>query len=331
MSTHQNNPRDHGGDLSAASAIYGGAPEDWLDLSTGVNPIPYPVPDLPAEAWTRLPGKDLLRALEDAARRAYQIADQAEIVAAPGASALIQAMPGLTPPRPVAVISPTYNEHAAAFRAAGREVIEAKTPVADAPLVLVNPNNPDGRIWAPDDVLSVAAQRDLIVVDESFADDTPQLSLCPHAGAEELIILRSFGKFYGLAGIRLGFAICGPQTAARLREALGPWAVSGPAIEIGIAALSDDAWAAATRTRLFRDAQRLDAILSATSLTVVGGTSLFRLVQTPDALRLHDHLAQTQIWTRVFPYRADWLRIAPPGPEEDWARLYAALKGWSRA
>ncbi len=330
MSMNHDSARDHGGDLSAAAALYGGAPEEWLDLSTGVNPIPYPVPDLPEDAWTRLPGKDRLRALEDAARRAYQVSDRAEVVAAPGASALIQAMPGLTPPGPVAVISPTYNEHAAAFRAAGREVIEAKTPTA-APLVLVNPNNPDGRIWAPDDVLAVANQRSLTVVDESFADDTPELSLCSNAGRESLIILRSFGKFYGLAGLRLGFAVCGPETAARLRETLGPWAVSGPAIEIGIAALSDDDWAETTRARLFRDAHRLDAMLGEAALTIVGGTSLFRLIETPHAARLHEYLARARIWTRVFPYRDDWLRIAPPGPEDDWARLDAALNRWRPA
>jgi len=320
--------RDHGGDLHAAALRHGGAPGDWLDLSTGINPIPYPVPDLPAAAWTRLPGSDRLTALEAAARRAYGVAAAAEVVAAPGASALIQAMPGLAPPGPVAVLSPTYNEHAASFRAAGREVIETPNPPDSIPLVVVNPNNPDGAVWIAGDLRALAGGRPLTIVDESFGDVAPELSLCPMAGAEDLIILRSFGKFYGLAGVRLGFAVCGPRTAARLRHALGPWAVSGPAIEIGIAALSDEKWAEATRARLARDARRLDALLREAELDVAGGTTLFRLVQTPRARRLHEHLARAHVWTRVFPYRADWLRIAPPGPAADWARLAAALKDW---
>ncbi len=329
MSIDKPNSRDHGGDLNAAAAAFGGAPEDWLDLSTGINPIPYPVPELHAAAWFRLPGADRLRTLEDAARRTYRVADSAEVIAAPGASAIIQAMPGLTPPGPVAVLSPTYNEHAAAHRAAGREVVECEVPLAGLPLTLVNPNNPDGRSWTPDQALALCMGRPLTVVDESFGDVAPELSLCPHAGGENLLIMRSFGKFYGLAGVRLGFAICGPRMATRLREALGPWAVSGPAIEIGITALSDEKWADATRARLFRDAHRLDSLLSGATLEVVGGTSLFRLVQTPNAERLRDHLARSQIWTRIFPYRDDWLRIAPPGPESDWTRLQAALEGWT--
>jgi cobalamin biosynthetic protein CobC len=323
--THQ---RDHGGDLHAAALRYGGAPSDWLDLSTGINPIPYPVPDLPQTAWTRLPGADRLAALEAAARRAYGVAEGAEVVAAPGASALIQALPSLTPPGPVAILSPTYNEHAASFRAAGREVIEAADPPDGVSLVVVNPNNPDGAVWIAGDLRALAGGRPLTIVDESFGDVALELSLCPSAGPEGLIVLRSFGKFYGLAGVRLGFAICGPATALKLRQTLGPWAVSGPAIEIGIEALSDETWAEETRARLFRDAQRLNALMREAELDVAGGTTLFRLVQTLHAAQLHDHLARAHIWTRIFPYRADWLRIAPPGAEDDWARLGAALIGW---
>ncbi len=328
MAASETHKRDHGGDLHAAALRYGGAPADWLDLSTGINPIPYPVPDLPASCWTRLPGADRLAALEEAARRAYSAAEEAEVVAAPGASALIQAMPGLTPPGPVAILSPTYNEHAASFRATGREVIETADPPDGVPLVFVNPNNPDGAVWTPGDARALAGRRPLTIADESFGDVTPEMSLCPYAGAEDLIVLRSFGKFYGLAGVRLGFAICGPETALKLRQALGPWSVSGPAIEIGIAALSDETWAEETRARLFRDAQRLNALMRQAELDVAGGTTLFRLVQTLHAAQLHDHLAQRQIWTRIFTYRRDWLRIAPPGPEADWARLEAALKDW---
>ncbi|MEM8823724.1 MAG: threonine-phosphate decarboxylase [Pseudomonadota bacterium] len=302
--------RDHGGGLDAARARWGG--EDWIDLSTGINPEPYPIPDIPTRAWTALPDRDAEAALIAAARSLWNVPDRADVLAAPGASALIARLPLIAPTGPVEIPGPTYNEHAAAFRAAGYRI------GADGPtLVLVHPNNPDGG-WH--DHVPPAS---FTIIDESFCDVAPDRSHVAKAAQPGTVVLKSFGKFWGLAGLRLGFAIGAPETLAPLREATGPWPVSGPAIRIGTAAIRDTAWAEATRARLARDAVRLDALMAARG-TLLGGTSLFRLYETEDAATLQDHLARHQIWSRIFPYSRTWLRLGLP-PATAWARLEAAL------
>ena len=303
-------PRDHGGGLDAARARWGG--DDWIDLSTGIAPEPYPLPPLPADAWTRLPDRDAAAALEAAARRLWRVPDGAGVLAAPGASALIARLPASMPPGPVDVPRPTYNEHAAALRAHGRTV-----GPGGAARVLVHPNNPDGRLWGAGDLAPFT------VIDESFCDVAPEASLVAHAARPGVVVLKSFGKFWGLAGLRLGFAIARPETLAPLAEALGPWPVSGPALAIGAAALSDGAWAEDARARLARDAARLDALMAPHG-RLVGGTTLFRLYETADAAALRDRLARARVWSRTFPYSRSWLRLGLP-PARGWARLEAAL------
>ncbi|TVR09624.1 MAG: threonine-phosphate decarboxylase [Salinarimonadaceae bacterium] len=323
--------RDHGGDLDAAARLYGGAPEEWLDLSTGINRLPYPIPSLAPDIWRALPTAAAIRDLEDAARAAYGA--PGPLVALAGAQAAIQLAPRLRSAGLARVLSPTYNEHAAALCACGWrvEAVASAADLAGADLaVIVNPNNPDGRVHAPDALRALAGEVGLLVVDESFADPHPELSVADAASSEtggEIFVLRSFGKFYGLAGIRLGFALGREATLARLRELAGPWAVSGPAIAIGAAALRDARWRATAIARLGEDAQRLDAMAGAAGLAPVGGTALFRLYETPDAARAQERLAQRRIWSRVFPYSRTWLRLGLPGGEEEWARLAAALDG----
>ena len=307
--------RDHGGGVDAAVARFGGVRADWIDLSTGINPVPYPLTDLPADSWTALPDRAAQTALETAARRFWRVPDGASILAAPGASALIARLPLLAPPGRVDIPSPTYNEHAAAFAAQNWQVAET----AGEAKVVVNPNNPTGDWHGPE-----ALTAPLMVIDESFADITPERSLIAHAADPGHVVLKSFGKFWGLAGLRLGFAI-GPETLiARLTDMLGPWPVSGPALSIAAAALSDFAWADATRARLTADAARLDALLERAGATVAGGTTLFRLYEVDDAVAWQDRLARARVWTRIFPYSGTWLRLGLPGPDA-WTRLEAAL------
>lgn len=315
--------RDHSGNLSDAMDRWGGAPGEWMDLSTGINPDPWPAPPVSAQAWTRLPDADLADALRLAARRTYNVPKGAQIVAAPGASALIRQVPRLTQSARVAIPGPTYNEHAAAFRAEGWDVTDRPGPGVTAS-VIVNPNNPDGRRWSPQELQLLAEALDLLIVDESFMDPTPERSAMHLAGLESLVILRSFGKFYGLAGLRLGFAMCAPSIAARLADLLGPWAVSGPALEIGVTALSDDGWAAGKRDRLSAAADRLRALGRGAGWTPVGGTSLFQTFETPDAAVAQERLAQHRIWSRIFPYSPTWLRLGLP-PADGWGRLERAL------
>lgn len=312
--------RDHGGGLDAACAAYGGGRSDWLDLSTGINPQPYPLPDLSPDMWAALPDKAAQDRLIAAARKFWNVPQGLEVVAAPGTSALIAQMPSLRPAGRVHIQTPTYNEHAAAFVAQGWQVVD------DAPAearVIVHPNNPTGALFAGDDL----GVQGLTVLDESFADIVPQASLVALAQRPSVVVLKSFGKFWGLAGLRLGFAICRPDTAAKLRDRIGPWAVSGPALHIGATALQDQVWAAQTRARLYRDAEQMDALLAEVGVSCIGGTPLFRLYKTKDAKAAQTHLAEHMIWSRIFPYSDRWLRLGLPGTDADWARLRDAVRG----
>ena len=307
-------------------------------MSTGINPHSWPVPPALREAgWERLPSRRDLGALLGAAREAYRVPDGLAVVAAPGTQALIQWMPRLAPAGPVAVVGPTYVEHARAWRSAGFEVSEVSDLDAAGParnVVLVSPNNPDGRVAARARMLAAARScaegGGWLVVDGSFADVAPEASIAGRTGDLPVVTMRSFGKFFGLAGLRLGFAIAPPRVASRIEEALGPWAVSGPALAIGTGALSDRAWAGEMRATLARERGALDGVLWKAGLTVVGGTDLFRLVRVPGARRVQSRLAAHRIWVRSFAWADDLLRFGLPRDDEARARLAVALAEISR-
>ena len=307
--------RDHGGGLDAAIAAYGGTRTDWLDLSTGINPVPYPMPQLPSDAWTALPDEAAFARLYALARGFWNVPDEAHIIGATGASAIIAALPRVIPQGEVCIPGPTYNEHGAAFAASGWRLGHDPSHA----LVAVHPNNPDGHIWKVSDFNTAYT-----VIDESFSDGMPAQSLVHLASRPGTIILKSFGKFWGLAGLRLGFAVGDPAIIAKLTDLLGPWQISGPALSIGAEALSDPAWADDTRTRLVADAGRLDQLMTQRGAKLIGGTSLFRLYKVKDAQLTQDQLAQHHVWSRTFPYAHDWLRLGLPAPNR-WAQLEAAL------
>ena len=309
--------RDHGGNIEAAKARFGGL--DWVDLSTGINRVPYPVAVSPG-AFADLPRKAASEALTQAARDCY--GTSAPLVVLAGAQGAIQMVPGLCARGLARVVSPTYNEHAACLSAQGWRVEPVATlkALAGADIgVVVNPNNPDGRMWSRDQVLALRGKVGLLVVDESFADPVPQVSVADQAGPG-LMVLRSFGKFYGLAGLRLGFALGEEALVARMADLAGPWPVSGPALEVGARALADRAWAKATTVRLAAEALRLDALAARWGWSLVGGTHLFRTYETGDAQAAQDFLARAQVWSRIFPGSQGWLRLGLPGLAE-WPRL----------
>ena len=306
--------RDHGGGLDAAIAKFGGKRADWLDLSTGINPVPYPTPKFSADTWTALPDTAAFTRLTGFARSFWNVPEGAAILPAAGASAIIAALPRILPQGTVTIPGPTYNEHGASFVAAGWTLQNADT---DA-MVVVHPNNPDGINWTADEISAP-----IRIIDESFCDVMPEASLVHLANQPNTIVLKSFGKFWGLAGLRLGFAIAHPSTIASLSALIGPWPVSGPALEVATRALSDPAWATATRTRLAQDSARLDRLMAPHS-SLVGGTTLFRLYAVPDAHRFQTRLAQHQIWSRIFPYSSTWIRLGLP-PAARWSALEAAL------
>ncbi|WP_372396737.1 threonine-phosphate decarboxylase CobD [Azospirillum sp. HJ39] len=323
----------HGGDLDGARAAFPGAPAPWIDLSTGINPWPYPLPPVPLDAWTRLPGRGEEEALRAAAASCYGAPSSGLVATASGSQAFIQLLPRLCRPGRVAVLGPTYAEHARCWALAGHEVRAVERPEEAGVLVIVNPNNPDGRRFAPGEMLELAgaqaARGGLLVVDEAFADMRPEDSVAPAAGRPGLVVLRSFGKFFGLAGLRLGIALAPAALAAALREAIGPWAVSGPGLVIATAALGDRDWILATRDRLARASAELDRLLEGAGLRVTGGTELFRLVEDARAPSLYRALGSAGILVRRFEHRPDWLRFGLPGPDEAWQRLGVALDDWA--
>ena len=312
----------HGGRLQAARRCFPGAPSPFLDLSTGINPHPYPFTPPRPEAWARLPEPEDVDALQAAAARAYGVHDPACVVAAPGTQALIQLLPRVLPQDDIAIPGPTYAEHAAAWRAAGTRV-HADLGGARA-AVLCNPNNPDGRRHDAEALARLRAGLDLLVVDEAFADFEAGGSAAAPCPAPGLVVLRSFGKAYGLAGLRLGFALAEAGVAARLRAALGEWAVSGPAIAIGREALGDEGWRREAALRAHGGATRLDGVLGAAGFGAVGGTALFRLVSHPEAGVVAERLGRAGILVRRFEAAPTWLRFGLPGCEAAWARLAAA-------
>src|SRR6202051_2883669 len=315
----------HGGDLGPARRLFPDAPNPFIDLSTGINPNPYPLPPLPAELFARLPDAAATAGIAAAAATSYGAPSAAHVVPAPGTQIRLPRVAGLVRPARAAILSPTYNEHARAARLAGHSVIAARESAAlsDADLAIVtNPNSPDGRFIEREALLALAAKLrargGVLVVDEAFMEvGPPGFSLAGDVGRGNLIVLRSFGKFFGLAGIRLGFALLDQPSAVRLAAILGPWAVSGPALAIGTAALADTAWIELTRHQLVAASGRLDGILIGAGLGIPGGTALFRLVRTPAAPALFHHLGCAGILVRKFSDNATWLRFGLPRGEDE--------------
>lgn len=323
----------HGGDLSAARDAFGSPPTGWLDLSTGVNPWPYPHGAIDPATLTRLPQDDAMEALLAAARKAYGVHPGNGVAAAPGSQAIFQLLPAMRRRSRVAVLAPTYEEHALAWRRLGHPVEEVGSlPEAGGAdvVVVVNPNNPDGRIIDPRTLAgtadTLAGKGGWLVVDETFGDVAPETSLAPMPNLPDTLIIRSFGKFFGLPGLRLGFVAGPPALVESIARCLGPWAVSGPALDIGPRALTDVGWITRSRRRLKEMRQELDAVLARAGLSVVGGTDLFRLVETPAAHDLYRGLGQAGILVRAFERHPRWLRIGLPPSPDGLRRLSDELK-----
>ncbi|WP_022728224.1 threonine-phosphate decarboxylase CobD [Fodinicurvata sediminis] len=323
----------HGGDLDTARLRHPEAGDSWIDLSTGINPWPYPIPSIADNDWQRLPGRRARDELLQAARHTYGLAPEAGITAAPGTQLLIQLLPRLFAPTEVEITGFTYGEHQRCWSLAGHRVTirQPEDSLAEDTQVRVvtRPNNPDGRILPRETLLDwadrLAERGGILVVDEAFADVIPECSLAPDADHPGLCILRSFGKFFGLAGLRLGFALGPPALQARLTDAMGPWAVAGPAMSIGRTALADQQWSEETRQALQKQSGQLDAVLQKAGLDILGGTSLFRLCAHDSASEIAESLAARGILVRSFPEAPRWLRFGLPPDTSALQRLTQAL------
>jgi cobalamin biosynthetic protein CobC len=324
---------EHGGNLREAVRRFGRPLEEWLDLSTGINPQSYPVPALAADSWHRLPEPD--PALSAAAQACY---GAPHLLPVAGTQAAIQALPRLRAPSRVVVAAPAYAEHAHHWQKGGhatREVpydgLEQAVDDCDV-MVICNPNNPTGASVDPSRLLDwagcLAARGGWLIVDEAFADTTPHTSIVSRSGCPGLIVLRSLGKFYGLAGARLGFVAADPALLAELAEMLGPWTVSTAAQRIGTAALSDRAWQESMRSHLLQAGARLHQLLASHGMAA-SGSALYQWWPESHAAAFWQHMAQHSIWVRLFNGGAGGIRLGLPSHETDWQRLEHALDAWS--
>ncbi len=321
---------EHGGRVRRAAEQYGLPLGRWLDLSTGLNPLPWQGAEPPLNSWARLPeDEDELAP----AAQAYYGAPLALPIA--GSQAAIQTLPHLRPPGRVGLLATSYAEHSYHWRRAGHR-ISLLTAAECAPaseeldaLVLVNPNNPTGERFEPEELAAwharLKARGGWLVVDEAFVDTSPELSLASLCDRDGLIVLRSLGKFFGLAGARVGFALAAAPLLHALAERLGPWSLAGPSRFVATQALRDRSWQEATRRRLTADGQRLNRLLAHCGLPPSGGTALFQWILTPQATWIHDRLARDGILVRLFEAPAS-LRFGLPHAAEDWERLEAGLR-----
>lgn len=326
--------RVHGGRIDVVALLYPSAPQPWIDLSTGINPHAWPVPSVAIGRYQRLPTHNDISQLCQAAASFYGLPDNAEIIPVPGSEIAIRWLPKLIPSARVGILGPTYRSHTDVWTDAGAKVEElsqlpdAATSRHDT-LVIVNPNNPDGRIFRRDRLASFAkawtATGRRLICDEAFADVVEGSSLL---GLPELpagvVVLRSLGKFFGLAGLRVGFVIVAKPDAAAWHRALGDWPVSGPACEIAGLALRDSVWIAQMKQRLAHDRKRLDDVMESAGFRVIGGTDLFGLFSRPDDRDWLDHYAKAGILIRGFSPASRHYRIGLPPDESAWQRLKLA-------
>ncbi|HKU14282.1 MAG TPA: threonine-phosphate decarboxylase CobD [Steroidobacteraceae bacterium] len=328
----------HGGRLGVARSLFPDVPQPWVDLSTGINPRPYPAPRASHRARNRLPEPTELARLEALAATAFGVDDPSRVVAAGGTECALRLLPHILNLHAAAIVGPTYGSHADAWTRAGaptetigREAVHQHAQRAVC-LTIVNPNNPDGHLVERAQLLelhgSLSRHGGALVVDEAFAEVVPQASIAATAGsadAPRLVVLRSFGKFFGLAGLRLGFIVAAPSIAAALRGLIGEWPVSSDALAAGLAAYADRRWAESERMTLQKSAQRLDKLLAASGFEIAGGTSLFRLARAANARQRFTALLAAGILVRPFDFDQQLLRFGLPRGRDQWRRLATAL------
>lgn len=263
----------HGGDIGTASKCFGVPREKWIDLSTGISPLHYPAVDISIEYLIRMPyQQDSFRS----AVRGYY--GQHDFLATNGSQQTIASLPKCLKNLPIVLPDIGYQEHAEAWRQHGAELVYYPSQNADDAkkviekwlasgdefhLLVINPNNPTCITFSPETLKywsSQLAGDAALIVDEAFADLCPEQSVLGANFEANMVVLRSFGKFFGLPGLRLGFVFADQSLLYEIKAYIGVWDVSGPAQEIATRAFLDTQWQADARQRyldLSRDNQNL--------------------------------------------------------------------------
>lgn len=333
MTNQTEAPIAHGGALSEAIKRYGGGPSEWLDLSTGISPFTLPLPEFSADTWRRLPEHSEVQRVCQLAMRHY--GGSVVPIAVPGTQSAIQLLPYLTPnASEVAIVSPTYGEYQRAYQRMDVvidpvDTLDAAAATRAGVVVLANPNNPDGRETTRDDIFGfVRAQRHrLVVVDEAFADMRQDLSMAGAAGMEpNLVVMRSFGKFFGLAGLRLGFVFAEAGLARILNDRLGPWAVSGPALAVAAHAFSRGDLVSELRNKIEKAHAMTRSALSMARVSIVGESELFFCCDVGDGAPVRDQLASHKVLVRAFEHSPSRIRIGLVPDELSAVRLRETLR-----
>ncbi|MGB1863789.1 MAG: threonine-phosphate decarboxylase [Candidatus Puniceispirillum sp.] len=326
--------REHGGNIDVASAKYGFATDEMLDLSTGISPFTYPLPPVTSDALQPLPTAAMLDACVKAARHAYGVPDTLNVTVGAGTQAFLQIIPRLAKAGTVWIRQPTYNEHAHCWADAGHHIVDGDLMPDEADhAVIVFPNNPTGDRYAdlPDLASNIERKGGLLIIDGAFLDNAEGAEILAELSAFSCVIhLRSFGKFFGLAGVRLGFAIASQIHCESLLSKLGPWAVNNVALIAGVTALQDQAWIESHKGILERQSDRLAKLLVGANLDIIGATFLFQTIRDADALSLHEHLAKAGIWTRIYAEWPDLMRFGLPRDKGEMDRLDNSIKIWRR-
>ncbi len=313
----------HGGNLDKAIKLYGGNKNEWIDLSTGINPDPYNFPAIKSCELRDLPTSSDIQSLEELIKTEFKT--NSEVVLTPGSQIAINLLPFLMKIKKVGILSPTYEDYAFIFKNSGFSVTECKnlnqlikTDVA----IIVNPNNPDGRIYTLKELLNLSQRMKLLIIDESFIEASDAISVMSYINkhTSNIIVIKSFGKFFGLAGLRLGFVFSGKEIIDKFRFICGAWPVSSIAIKIASKALKDGEWIKYNKINLFKRANSLDKLLREIDFKNIGGTTLFRLYSTENNVLAQKMLAKKYIWTRAFTYSKKWLRIGIPS-EKDFKKI----------
>ena len=310
---------EHGGDLDTAIKQYGGKKEQWIDLSTGINPNSYPHGDINIKEFRKLPSRTDTLKLNNIAKISFQT--NASVSSLMGAQTAINILPILFPIGNITILEPTYNEYKKVFSYFSRNIKTVRTlqELKKSQIaILCNPNNPDGMLYSSEDLIELSKSVQVLVVDESFIDQYPGNSLSTKINnhTNNILILRSFGKFFGLAGLRLGFTITGKKLDKKIKNLIGPWPISSITSIIASKALCDNVWKDNTIINLKENSRLIDNLTSKLKWEVVGGTSLFRLYKTPNAFIAQDKLAKLKVWTRRFSYSTNWIRLGIPSKKE---------------